>query len=104
PVLDDERLPKPLRQPLADQAREDVCATAGSEAYDNAHWMRWIGCRFRGARQCWDDCCCRCQAQKLAARKAHLRPPLSHRPARRTFGRKCLRARLCKIDGAIISA
>jgi hypothetical protein len=31
PVLDDERLPKPLRQRLTDQARDDVGRAAGAE-------------------------------------------------------------------------
>ena len=34
PVLDDERLPKPLRQRLTDQARDDVGRAAGAEPFD----------------------------------------------------------------------
>src|SRR5262249_59066171 len=43
PVLDDELLAEPLRQPLADQARDDVGAAAGGEADDDAHRPRRAG-------------------------------------------------------------
>src|SRR5262249_49559149 len=43
PVLDDEWLTEPLRQPLPHQAREDVTHAAGWKADDNAHRPRRIG-------------------------------------------------------------
>jgi hypothetical protein len=49
-VLNDERLPEPLGQPQARQAREDVAAPAGSEANDQAYRARWIGLRVRKPR------------------------------------------------------
>jgi hypothetical protein len=42
PVLNDEWLAKPFRQPLTDQAREDVGCAAGSYSDDDAHWPRRI--------------------------------------------------------------
>ena len=37
PVLDDEWLAEPLRQPLTDQTREDVVGAAGGKADDDTH-------------------------------------------------------------------
>ena len=37
PVLDDKLLTQPLRQPLSDQARDDVLPAAWWEADDDAH-------------------------------------------------------------------
>jgi hypothetical protein len=37
PVLDDEWLAEPLRQPLTDQTREDVVRPASGKADDDAH-------------------------------------------------------------------
>ncbi len=45
PVFDDELLAEPLRQPLADQARDDVGRAAGGKADDDAHRPRRIGLR-----------------------------------------------------------
>ena len=45
PVLHHEWLAEPLRQPLPDQAREDVGRVAGDEADDDAHRPYWIGLR-----------------------------------------------------------
>ena len=50
PVLDDEWLAEPLRQPLAHEAREDVGRAAGSKANDDAHRPRRIGLRPCDAR------------------------------------------------------
>ena len=47
PVLDDKLLAKSLREPLTDQASDDVDAAAGWNADDNAHRPRWIGLRSR---------------------------------------------------------
>jgi hypothetical protein len=46
-VLDDEWLAEPLRQPLCDQAREDVGRPASGKAIDDAHRPRRIGLRRR---------------------------------------------------------
>ena len=45
PVLDDELLSESLRQPLTDQARDDVRRPAGSEGNNDAHRSRRIGLR-----------------------------------------------------------
>ena len=43
PVLDDEWLAEPLRQPLTDQAREDVGRAARGKADNHVHRPRRIG-------------------------------------------------------------
>src|SRR5215472_14779309 len=43
PVLDNELLAEPLREPLADQASDDVGAPAGGKADDDAHRPPGIG-------------------------------------------------------------
>src|SRR5882724_1512509 len=45
PVLDDEWLAEPLRQPLSDQTREDVIRAAGGKADNDMHWPRGIRIR-----------------------------------------------------------
>src|SRR5262245_60145753 len=42
PVIDDEWLAEPLRQPLTDEARQNVLRAAGGNGDDQAHWPRWI--------------------------------------------------------------
>src|SRR5215510_8003219 len=44
-ILDDERLTEPLRQPLTDQARDDVSWAAGGKTDNDAHGPAWIGLR-----------------------------------------------------------
>ncbi len=51
PVLDDEGLAEPLRQPLAHQTCDDVARAAGGKTDDDAHRPRRIGLRPRDARQ-----------------------------------------------------
>ena len=51
PVVDDERLSKPLRQPLTDQARIDVGSTTRRIANNEAHRPRRIGLRPSKARR-----------------------------------------------------
>ena len=77
PVLDDEWLPEPLRQPLTDQARDDVGRAAGRKADDDAHRPRRIGLRPRDARHGRQRGSARCQMQKLSAGKFHGDPPIS---------------------------
>ena len=71
PVLDDEWLAEPLRQPLTDQAREDVVRAAGGKADDDAHRPRRIGLRPSETRHGRERGSARCQMQKLTARKFH---------------------------------
>src|SRR5262245_44162495 len=69
PILHDELLTKPLRQPLSDQAREDVLRTAGGKADHDAHRPRRIGlcsCNPRYSRQRGSACG---QMQKCTAGK-----------------------------------
>jgi hypothetical protein len=47
PVLDDELLAEPLRQPLTDQSRNNVGATTGRVPDDDADWLR----RMAAARE-----------------------------------------------------
>ena len=39
-VLDDNRLPKSLRQPLPDQSRDDIGRATGAKAFDQVHRPR----------------------------------------------------------------
>src|SRR5262249_12771413 len=50
PVLDDERLTEPLRQPFRHEPRRDVDRLAGGKADDDAHRPVWIGLRIRDRR------------------------------------------------------
>src|SRR5262245_27412206 len=77
PVLDDKLLAKSLREPLTDQARDDVNAAAGWNADDDAHRSRRIGlrpCDVRRKRQRGSTCG---QMQKSSAGKFHVEPPFS---------------------------
>ena len=71
PVLDDELLAEPLRQPLADQARDDVVRAAGGKADDDAHRPRRIGLRPCDARDGRQRGGARCQMQKFTTGKFH---------------------------------
>src|SRR5215467_7959751 len=77
PVLDDELLPEPLRQPLSYQARDDVGATSGGKSDNDAHRPRRIGLRSRDARQRRQRGSADGQMQKLSAGKFHLEPPFT---------------------------
>jgi len=48
-VLDHEGCPEPFREPLADQARQDVVRAAGRKPDEQAHRPRRIGLRVRDA-------------------------------------------------------
>src|SRR6516164_6781060 len=77
PVLNNELLTEPLREPLSYQTRDDVARTAGAIADDDAYRPRRIGLRPRDprdARQCGSA---RGQMQKLSAGKFHLNLPLA---------------------------
>jgi len=45
PIVDDELLAEPLRQPLSHEARNDVVRAAGGKADDDADRLRRIGLR-----------------------------------------------------------
>src|SRR5262249_50126685 len=80
PVLNDKLLAKPLRQPLAYEARDDVGrATTGREADDDAHRPRRIGLRPCNARDRRQRGSARCQMKKLPpVGKFHFQPPSHH--------------------------
>ena len=65
-IFNDERLAKPLRQPLTDQACENVSRAAGSKANDNAHRARRIGLCPRDPRHRRQRRSTRGQMQKLS--------------------------------------
>ena len=98
PVLDDEWLAEPLRQPLTHQARGDVeSQPPGAKPTINAHRPRRIGLRPRDARHGRQRGSARCQMQKLSAGKFHRRLSVSRRfirsPRRRgRLWRLCVRA------------
>src|SRR5262249_20961399 len=78
PVLDDKWLAESLRQPLSDQAREDVDRIARGTRYDNAHQSGGVRLRpsdARDRRQRGNACG---QTQEFAARKFHLNLPLHY--------------------------
>ena len=53
PVVDDERLTEPFREPLTHQAREDVDPASGTGGDNNADWSRRIRLRHRETRDRW---------------------------------------------------
>jgi hypothetical protein len=71
PVLDDELLAKPFRQPLPHQACSYVGATARSKADDHAHRPGRIGLRPCHARDGRQRGSAGGQMQKLSAGKFH---------------------------------
>jgi hypothetical protein len=71
PVVDDELLAQPLRQPLAREARDDVGRDTGREADDDAHRPRRIGLRPRNARGDRERGTGRGQMQKGSTGKFH---------------------------------
>src|SRR5262249_35314565 len=71
PVLDDEWLAKPVREPLTHQADKDVSCSAARKPDDQAHRPRRIGLRLRDPRHRWQRGSARGQMQKIAAGKFH---------------------------------
>src|SRR5262245_47332795 len=65
PVLNNELLTEPLREPLSYQTRDDVARTAGAIADDDAYRPRRIGLRPRDTRHGWQRGSARGQMQKL---------------------------------------
>src|SRR5262245_16579930 len=76
-ILDDEWLAETLRQPLTNQAREDVGWTAGREADDDADRPRRVGLRESEARDYRQRGGARGQTEKISAGKFHFGPSLS---------------------------
>jgi len=75
PVIDDELLAEPLRQPLADQAGRDVGHAARRKANNDAHGPRRIGLRPRDPRHRRQRGSARGQMQKFpTVRKFHVSP------------------------------
>ena len=71
PVLDDEWLAEPLRQPLTDEASGDVGSATGGKADDDVHRPRRIGLRSCDARDDRQRGSARGQMQKSSAGKFH---------------------------------
>ena len=71
PVLDHERLTKPLGQPLSQQARGSVRPAAGGLPDNDAHRPRRIGLRSRKPRDGGQRGSARYQMQKSTARQVH---------------------------------
>src|SRR4029453_238782 len=75
PVLGDEWLAEPLREPLPHKAREDVGRAAGAGGGDYADWSRRIGLRHRDPRHGRQRGSGRRQIQELSAKKFYGVPP-----------------------------
>src|SRR5262249_19909505 len=71
PVLNDERLPEPLLQPLAYQARGDIEPAAGRIADDDAHRLRRIGLCLCDTRKGRKHGSTGCYLEELSARQLH---------------------------------
>src|SRR5262249_38662545 len=65
PVLNDEGLSQPLRQPLTYQARKDVEGSAGRDRHDDTHRPVGIDLRNCNSRDHWQRGRARGQMQKL---------------------------------------
>src|SRR5262245_13304526 len=86
PVLNNELLTEPLREPLSYQTRDDVTCTAGAIADDDAHRPRRIGLRPCHARHRRERGRARSQMHKLpAAGKFHFKPHIIRPPRRRAI-------------------
>src|SRR5262249_2143234 len=74
PILNDELLAQSFRQPLSDQARDDIGGAAGRKADDDAHRSRRIilrPCSERDHREGSSICC---RPQKSTACKIDAEP------------------------------
>ena len=74
PVLNDELLAEPFRQPLRHKTGGDVGRAAGGETDDDANGARRVAlrvCHSRNSRKADRD---RCEMQELAASKFHRGP------------------------------
>src|SRR5215470_6077059 len=79
PVLDNELLTEPFRQPLTYRARGDVSSSARGIAHDDAHWPGWIGlCSYCAGDSRQRDSA-GSEMQDFAAVKFHCVPPKANR-------------------------
>ena len=74
PVLDNELLTERLRQPLTDQAGDNVGRPASGKANNDAHRPRRIGLRRRNTRHRGQRGSARCEMEKISAGKFHSLP------------------------------
>jgi hypothetical protein len=71
PVLDDDLLAEPLRQPRGNNACDGVGTSARRKAHDPAHRPHRIGLRPRDARRGWQRGSARCEMEKISTGKFH---------------------------------
>src|SRR5262249_57555593 len=71
PVLNDELLAEPFRQPLRDEPCTGVEGAANGIADENTHRARRVGLRPRDQRDGRQRGSTRCHMHKLPARQAH---------------------------------
>ena len=71
PVVDEELLSQTVREPLSDQARNNVDLAAGRKPDDNADRPLRIGLRSRDPRRCWQRRGAHGQMQKCSTGKFH---------------------------------
>jgi hypothetical protein len=76
PVVNHERLPQTLRQPVTDQSRQDVLRAARSRADDDAHQARRVGLRRHDPRHGRQRGSARGQMQKSSAGKFYFKSSL----------------------------
>src|SRR5262249_26419548 len=74
PVFDDEWLSQPLRQPLSDQACDDVGRPASGKADDDAHRSRGMVLRSGEAREDREGGGARCEMEKFWGGNFYGRP------------------------------
>ena len=96
-ILDDKWLTKPLRQPLSDQAREDVGRAGRGEWHDQTYRSRRIGLRPCNPRDGWQRGGAAGQMKEISAGKFHVALPepfvLPSLPARFIYGESLRSAR-----------
>ncbi len=73
PILDDELLSEPFRQPLGDETRRDVVRTSGGKADDNVNRPGRIGFRHREPRERQRGAADSCAENPATGDFAHLR-------------------------------
>ena len=76
PVLDDEWLTEPVRQPFSNQASGNVGRPAGGKPDQDIDWACRIGLRLRDARHGQQGNSARYQVQNRVYREASLRSPM----------------------------
>src|SRR5262245_14256034 len=74
-VVNDELLAQPLRQPLTNDAPDDVDLATGLERHDQPHKLNRIGLRLCDSRHHRQRGSARYQMQEISAGKFHFDPP-----------------------------